>query len=93
MENKKHLVDKVLDRYEGIKVSYATAQRNLRNVEIAKWVQKQGDKKTIPEKQLDFGTKQKQSFELRDFAKSLFQQWDRGGFGKLKIIELTRHFI
>lgn len=85
-------MEKVLDRYEGIKMSYAAAQRNLRNIEIAKWVQKKGDK-AKPEQKPEYNTKSKQSSALRDFAKSLFQQWDRGGFGKLKIIELTRHFI
>ena len=40
LENKKNLIDKVLNRYEGIKISYATAQRNLQNLQIAKWVKK-----------------------------------------------------
>ena len=30
---------------------------------------------------------------MREFAKSLFQQWDERGFGKLKIIHLVKHFI
>ncbi len=72
LENKQHLVEKVLDRYEGIKMSYAAAQRNLRNIEIAKWVQKKGDK-AKPEQKPEYNTKQKQSSALRDFAKSLFQ--------------------
>lgn len=55
LENKKHLVDKVLDRYEGIKISYSAAQRNLRNLEIAKWVEKKAEKGV--NEQVNFGTK------------------------------------
>lgn len=77
-------------------MSYQAANRSLKNQAIAKWAKRvsqanpqlQKDNKVV-----DFGEKQKQSNELRNFARSLFQQWDSNGFGKLKIIELTRHFI
>jgi hypothetical protein len=41
----------------------------------------------------DFGAQQKNASELQEFAKSLFQLWDKQGFGKLKIIELAKNFI
>jgi hypothetical protein len=45
----------------------------LRNIEIAKWVEKKGDKQKKNDQKPEFNAKQKQSNALRDFAKSLFQ--------------------
>lgn len=41
----------------------------------------------------EFITQNRQNIELKEFAKSLFQQWDSQGFGKMKIIHLVKHFM
>lgn len=42
---------------------------------------------------MDFEQTNNQDKQLLEFAKSLFQQWDELGFGKLKIIHLVKNFI